>query len=64
MFLNHILLGFLGIAFGGAVAAGTFAFGIYPHKNLKNPTDAYILIFSRTIPEQTDGFFRRPDRRE
>ena len=37
---------------------------IYPHKNLKNPTDAYILIFSRTIPEQADGFFRRPDRRE
>ena len=28
MFLNHILLGFLGIAFGGAVAAGTFAFVI------------------------------------
>ena len=28
MFLKHILLGFLGLAFGGAVAAGTFAFVI------------------------------------
>lgn len=49
MFLNHILLGFLGIAFGGAVAAGTFAFVIVigvvpPYDRKMQPCGEYTLL--------------------
>ena len=53
MFLNHILLGFLGIAFGGAVAAGTFAFviviGVVPRMIGKCNRAAGTLCFEQAI---------------
>ncbi len=53
MFLNHILLGFLGIAFGGAVAAGTFAFviviGVVPRMIGKCNRAANTLCFEQAI---------------
>ena len=53
MFLNHILLGFLGIAFGGAVAAGTFAFviviGVVPRMIGKCNRAANTLYFEQAI---------------
>lgn len=53
MFLKHILLGFLGLAFGGAVAAGTFAFviviGVVPRMIGKCNRAAGTLCFEQAI---------------
>ena len=53
MWIEHVFLGFLGLAAGGAVAAGTFAFiiviGVVPRMIAKSNRAEAILLFENMI---------------